>query len=135
MVLIIAKAQEGDIQRLLDIMYAAFSQDPWNRIMYPVIPGAEARGASIERWRDEISSNPSTRFMKAVDTDNGEIIAFARWNVYEVERPESEWNNTKPRDWDIGTNVDAANEFYYAVCEKRQFFMGGRPHCCESNLS
>lgn len=135
MVLIIEKAQAANIQRLLDIFYAAFSQDPWNRIMYPVIPRPEARGASIERWRGEISSNPSTRFVKAVDTDNGEIIAFAWWNVYEVERPESEWKHTKTRDWDIGTNVEAANEFYNAVCEKRRIFMGGKPHCCKLELS
>ena len=130
MAIIVQKAQEADIQRLLDIMYAAFSEDAWNRIMYPVIPGPEARAVSIERWRDEISTNPTIRFIKAVDTDLDEIIAFARWNIYEVERPESQWKTTKPRDWDTGTNVEAANEFYNAVCEARRKFMGGKPHCC-----
>lgn len=131
MVFIVEKAQEADIQRLLDIMYAAFSKDAWNRIMYPEIPGPEARGASIERWRDEISTNPTMRFMKAVDTDTGQIIAFARWNIYETKRPESEWKKTEPRKWDIGTNNEAANDFYNAVCEKRQNVMGGKPHCCK----
>lgn len=135
MVLIVEKAQEADIQRLLDIMYAAISKDPWDRIMYPQIPGPEARGTSVERWRDEISANPTMHFMKAVDTDRGEIIAFARWNVYEVERPESEWTITDPRNWDVGTNVEAANEFYNAVCEKRQKVMGGKPHCRKLEMS
>ena len=135
MVLVIEKAREADIQRLLDIMYVAFSKDPWNRIMFPVIPGPEARGASIERWRDEILMNPTIRFMKAVDTDLNEIIAFARWNVYQVERSESDWKITEPRNWDIGTNVEAANEFYNAVCGKRQSFMGGKPHCRKLELS
>ena len=134
MVLIVEKAQEVDIKRLLDIMYAAFSKDPWDRIMYPQIPGPEARGASIERWRDEISINPNMRFIKAVDTDVGEIIAFARWNVYEVERPESEWKNIRVRGWDTGTNIEAANEFYNAIREKRQAIMGGKPHCCRFKL-
>ena len=98
MAIIVQKAQEADIQRLLDIMYAAFSEDAWNRIMYPVIPGPEARGVSIERWRDEISTNPTIRFIKAVDTDLDEIIALARWNIYEVERPENQWKTSKPRD-------------------------------------
>ncbi|CAD6589191.1 MAG: hypothetical protein ASARMPREDX12_003686 [Alectoria sarmentosa] len=129
MVLIIEKAQEADIQRLLDIMYVAFSKDPWNRIMFPVIPGPEARGASIERWGDEILMNPTIHFMKVVDTDMNEIVAFARWNVYQVERSESDWKITEPRNWDIGTNVEAANEFYNVVCGKRQSFMGGNPHC------
>ena len=135
MVLIVERAQETDIQRLLDIMYAAFSKDPWDRIMYPHIPAPEARGASIERWRDEISIDPTMHFMKVVDTDIGEIIALARWNVYEVERPESEWKSTKPRNWDIGANVEAANEFYNAVCESRQSVMGGKPHCRKFGLS
>ena len=129
MVIIIQKAQEADIQPLLDIMYAAFSNDSWNRIMIPEIPGPEDRGNSIERWRDEISTNPTVRFMKAVDTDFNEIIAFARWNIYEVERPESEWKTIKPRNWDVGTNVGAANEFHNAMHEARQTFMGGKPHC------
>lgn len=128
MVLMVEKAQEADIERLLDIMYAAF-RDPWDCIMYPKIPAPEARGASIERWRDEISEDPTMRFMKAVDTDVGEIIALARWNVYEVERPESEWKSTGARKWDVGTNFEAANEFYNAVCEKRKRIMGGNPHC------
>lgn len=135
MVLTVEKAQEADIQRLLDIMYAAFSKDPWDRIMYPNMPGPEARGASIERWRDEISKNPNVRFMKAVDTDVGEIIAFARWNVYEVERPESEWKNTEARNWDTGTNIEAANEFYNAIRERRQKVMGGKRHCCKFGLN
>lgn len=135
MVLLVEKAQEADIQRLLDIMYAAFSKDPWNRLMYPKIPGTEARGASIERWRDEISNHPTMRFIKAVDTDVGEIIAFARWNIYEMERPESEWKHTEARKWDLGTNVDAANEFYNAICVERQKVMGGKPHCCKFELT
>ncbi len=99
--------------------------------MFPKIPGPEARRASIERWKDEISTNPIMRFIKAVDTDLDEIIAFARWNIYEVERPENEWKKTTPRTWDMGTNVEAANEFYNAVCEARQTYMGGKPHCCK----
>ena len=131
MVIILQKAQEADIQRMLDIMYSAFSKDSWNVIMYPETPGPEARQASVERWRDEISTNPIMRFIKAVDTDLDEIIAFARWNIYEVERPEGEWKTTNPRTWDVGTNVEAANEFYNAVCKARQTYMGGKPHCCK----
>ena len=135
MVIIVQKAQEVDIQRLLDSMYAAFSGDSWNRIMYPELPGPEARGAYIQRWREEISTNPTMRFMKAVDTNLDEIIASARWDIHVVERPESEWKITKPRNWDMGTNLEAVNEFYNAVCESRQIIMGGKPHCCKFELN
>ena len=135
MVVILQKAQKADIQRLLDIMYAAFSKDPWNCIMYPQLPGPDARGASIERWRDEILTNPTIHFIKAVDTELDEIIAFALWNIYETDRPESEWKSMTPRNWDAGTNVEAANEFYSAVCEARQKFMCGKRHCCKLEMT
>ena len=132
MSIIVEEAREADIQRMIDIMYAGFSKDPWNRIMYPETPPPESRGPSVERWCHDMSSNPTVRFMKAVDTDTSTTIAFARWSIYEAERPDSEWKPIKPRHWDVGTNVEAANEFYTAVCEARHKSMGGTPHCCKS---
>lgn len=103
--------------------------------MYPQTPPREARTASAERWREEISANPALRFLKVVDTNVGEIIALARWSVYESERPESEWKRKFRRDWDEGTNVDAANEYMNALMEKRQKVMGGCPHCCKCEVN
>ncbi|KAK4696953.1 hypothetical protein P7C71_g1051, partial [Lecanoromycetidae sp. Uapishka_2] len=91
MPLVIEMAQEGDIQRLLDIVYAAFEHDSWHQIMIPQIPGPEQRTASIARWRDEILVDPDTTVLKVVDTDLNEIIALARWHIYRFQRPESEW--------------------------------------------
>ena len=130
MPLTIEKAQEADIPRLLDIMYTAFHDDPWNRIMFLHTPPPEKRGVSTARWRNEISVDPQISFIKAVDTDINEIVAFARWHVYRTERPESEWKGTEPRSWDEGTNVEAANEFFNKVHEKREKVMSGNPHCC-----
>ena len=131
MPLITDKAQEADIPKLLDIMYTAFADDPWDRIMFPQIPPPDRRGLTIARWRDEVSVDPHTAFMKVVDTDLNESIAFARWHIYRTERPESEWKGAEARGWDEGTNVEAANEFYYKIHEKREKVMGGKPHCCK----
>lgn len=130
MPLVINMADVGDIQRLLDIMYAAFNEDSWNQIMFPRIPGPDQRAASIARWRDEILVDPQISFLKVVDTDINEIISFARWHIYRSDRPESEWKGAPARQWDEGTNVAAANEFYYAVHGKREKVMGGKAHCC-----
>lgn len=128
MPLVVEFAHENDIQRLLDILYAAF-QDPWDQIMFPRVPGPEERIASMARWRDEILINPNIKFLKVVDTDLDEIIAFARWHIYRFERPEREWEDAPSRSWDEGTNVDAANEFYYAIHETRKKIMSGKAHC------
>lgn len=129
------EALEADIPRMLDIMYAAFHDDPWDRIMFPQVPPPESRTASTKRWRHEISGDPHVTVLKVVDTDKGnEIIAFARWHIYRDKRPESEWKSVAPRDWDEGTNVEAANAFFGAIREKRQKVMKGDPHCCRINI-
>ena len=132
MPLVVEKAQEEDIPQLLDIFYAAFHDDPWDLIMFPQVPPPEARTAATNRWRKEISTHPHITFLKVVDTDDdGEIIAFARWHVYRAERSKRDWQDMTRRDWDEGTNVDAANEFLDAVRRKRQKVMRGQPHCCK----
>ena len=133
MPLVVEKTEEQDIPRLLDILYAAFHDDPWDQIMFPRVPPPEARMASTKRWQHEISVDPHTSVIKVVDTDqNDEIIAFARWHIYRTERPESEWKDARPREWDEGTNIDAANAFLHAVRQKRQKIMAGKPHFCTS---
>ena len=73
--------------------------------------------------------------MKAVDIDTDETVAFARWNIYEVERPESEWELIQPGNWDVGTNVEAANDFYNVCSEAKQKLTNGTSHCYKSELS
>lgn len=52
--------------------------------------------------------------------------------IYRAERPENERMDVTPREWDEGTNVDAANEFHNAVRAKRRKFMQGQAHCCKN---
>ena len=134
MPLALQEAQEEDIPRLLDIMYAAFHEDPWNRIMIPQIPPQNARATSTNRWRKDILNKNQQRFMTVVDLEGehrSEIIAFAQWDIYETERPESEWKSEARREYDEGWNVDAANEFFGGFQEKRRTLIAGKPHCCE----
>ena len=133
MPLILEKAVEADIERMIEVMYRAMSEDPWDRIMFPTTPEPNNRTNSITRWKNEMHTNPTQWLMKVVDTDLNEIIAFARWNIFRQERPESEWKKQEKRQWDEGTNVEAANAFMYAIIEKRQRVMGGKAHCRKEN--
>lgn len=135
MPLLLEKAREEDIPRLLDIMYAAFHGDPWERVMFPQVPPPDARDASTERWRNEILNEHRITVLKVVDADsNHEIIAFARWHIYKSERPDSEWKGEARREWDEGTNVEAANTFFDGIRQRRQKVMAGRPHCRECGV-
>lgn len=131
MPLILAPATEGDIERIIEVMYAAFATDAWDRIMVPHIPAPNARSHTIERYQRQMRSDPTVSIMKVVDTDLEQIIAFASWNIYKCERPESEWKHEPKREWDKGTNVDAADTFIAAAVEKRHKIMGGKAHCCK----
>ena len=133
MPLVLEKAVEADIERMIEIMYRALSEDPWDRIMIPTTPEPNDRANSIAHWTKDMHTNHTQSLMKIIDTDVNEIIAFARWNMYLHERPESEWKKEGKREWDKGTNVEAANAFLHAVIEKRQRVMGGKAHCCKEN--
>ena len=131
MVLVLEKASEADIERLIQVNYITMASDPWYRIVFPTIPSASDRKPSIERWEKDMRTNASVMVMKVTDTEIQEIVAFAKWYVYKTERPESEWKKEEKREWDAGTNMEAGDAFLTAVCEKRQRIMGGKAHCCE----
>lgn len=127
MSLVLRRAVESDAERIVEIMYHAFAEDHWNKIMTPRIPPPTARTKSIERFRSQILRSPG--IIIAVDLDRNETIAFARWSIYYTARSEREWRGSSRREWDEGTNEDAANAFSHAIAQKRQNIMGGDPHC------
>ena len=131
MPLILERATEADIQRMIEIMYLAMSEDPWYQIVFPKIPEPKGRTKSIERWTRDMLTDPSLSVMKVIDTDLNEIIAFSRWYIFKQERPESEWKKHEQREWDEGSNEEAGNAFLSAIIEKRQRLMTGKAHCCQ----
>ena len=132
MPLVLEKAGEADIDRMIEVMYAAMSQDSWYRIVFPTTPQPSERTPSVQRWKKDMHTNPAAMYMKVTDSDRGgEIVSFAKWLVYERERPESEWKKEEKREWDAGAYAEAGDAFLSAVYEKRQRIMGGKAHCCE----
>ena len=78
---------------------------------------------------------PQNRIVKCIDTDaDDEIVGYAKWYIYEHERPESEWNASEKREWGAGTNAEAADEFWGKLGECRRRINGGRAHCSELRI-
>lgn len=102
MPLIVKPAAETDIPRILEIHDAAFAHDSWQRIMKPNMPPPHSRIKAIERFRNEFRHDPAAHFLVAEDKDRDELVAFAKWNVYKTERPESEWKKKPDIEWDEG---------------------------------
>ena len=102
MPLVLRAAVEDDIPRILQVMDAAFAQDPWHLIMKPSQPPPHAKVKAFERFRNELVDDPVVTFMVVEDTDINETVAFARWNFYREERPKSEWEKEPQIEWDEG---------------------------------
>ena len=126
----IQRAVDDDIDRILDIQFAAFEPDFFNRLLFtfPISPDAKA---PFVEWARRDIKDPTITYMKAVDTErDNEIVAFAKWHIYKQERPESEWNKAEEREWGEGVNVELANEFFGKMQDGRRRNMGGKPYCC-----
>ncbi|PQE07220.1 hypothetical protein CJF31_00004890 [Rutstroemia sp. NJR-2017a BVV2] len=49
---------------------------------------ASGRAAGAARMREIAASDPHTKFMKLVDDETGEMVAWAKWNIYVDTIPE-----------------------------------------------
>ncbi|KAL9613546.1 MAG: hypothetical protein Q9167_001931 [Letrouitia subvulpina] len=113
---------------MLQINDAAFAQDPWQRIMKPNMPPPHIRVKAIERFRKDFRHDPAVHFLVVEDTDKNELVAFAKWNVYKTQRPESDWKKEPEIEWDEGANDAAIKSFLDGILRGRQKIVGGKAH-------
>jgi hypothetical protein len=129
----ILPAAEADLPRIIDIQGASFAPNPWSQVMFPRGYDEECKAKMVEEGRGNFQ-DPTTVYMKAIDTESGEIISFARWHVYKQARPRSEWDTpAKPEYLGPNVNSEAYNEFMRLVHERRKQHLGGKPHCSKSD--
>lgn len=124
----LAPASEADLPKILEVQFAAFAHDPIMRLMFPHPTPPATFEKAVDRARTDFR-NPDVAFMKVIDTQTGEIVSFAKWNIYKQQRPDEEWNKEERRDWGEGTNVEVADAFFAALTRNRRKFMAGKPHC------
>ncbi|KAK3046085.1 hypothetical protein LTR09_012400 [Extremus antarcticus] len=122
-------ADESDMDRLIEIQFSAFEGDPYHEALYPgdhFSPALRrsARVRYIQEWREDVS----VRWMKCTDRQTGTICGFAKWNLYETDRPEEEWKKRPLVDWCSGRNAEVAENFLYANAAMREKTWGGRPY-------
>ena len=134
MPLLIQPVVDADVERTVEIQFAAFAPSLWNQIMFPDPLNPDMKAKISERNR-RMLHDPVIAFMKVVDTDrNNEMIAYSRWSIYKYERPESEWAKQEKRNYGEGVNVEAFESFINALGEKRRKILAGKPNCSEQML-
>lgn len=134
MPLTLSLANEEDLPKIVNVQFAAFASDEIQRFMYPFPTPPPTFEQALIRARIDFP-RPECAFVKVMDTDIGELVAFAKWLIYKHERPEEEWNKQEKRTWAEGTNAELANEFIGAINEKRRKIMKGTPHCCRCSVT
>ena len=131
MPLILQECVEEDADQIAEVIYAAFADDVWGRIMFPEKPPPDVDTPTKRRYRRLISSEPNVFLVKAVDTETKQMVGMARWELNLNTKSEAEWDGKMTREWDEGTNAAAANFLIASVVEKDREFMGATPHLCK----
>ncbi|EJT71438.1 hypothetical protein GGTG_10696 [Gaeumannomyces tritici R3-111a-1] len=101
-----------DLERCFEVVSLAFGHDhPYIDALFPAhdTPQGRADGA---RWlgsalRDPSGTGRAARFCKAVDTDTGLIVGFAKWDIYDGFAPDvgpgslkgDQWRDKEAKEW------------------------------------
>ena len=127
----VEKATEADIPRFIDVQYETFCDEPYHDALFPGGDSPELRARAVERTIEEMRSTPHLHVLKSVDVDSGTIMAIAKWEFYEQERPESEWK--KPHDVSFvePQYQEKALAFLEGSHAVRYRVWEGRPYLCE----
>jgi hypothetical protein len=131
MALEVSPAVPSDMPRLMDVQFSAFGdKDPYHVAVYSK-DSPSTRASAASRTLKEAADDLTLQILKCSDPTTGTIWGFAKWNVYDRERPESEWQKREAVDWCEGREKEVAEAFLGATGDMRRKIWGGRPHVCE----
>ena len=132
MALEISPVLPADMPRLMDIQFSAFGdKEPYHVALYPGGDSPSLRASAAERMLKEAAEDPTLHMLKCTDPATGTICGFAKWNVYQHERPASEWRKRTDIDWCEGREKEIAEAFLGATEDMREKIWEGRPHVCK----
>lgn len=130
MPLVIKDAWESDMDRMMEVQFAAMAQEPYHHMLFPGPNTSSARTKAGARTLADWRSDPSEKVLKVVDTDREEeLIGFGKWNVYMHERPRSEWDQHMEVDWTTDPTIkDGAETYLREIHGMRHKYASGQPH-------
>ncbi|KAF2847313.1 hypothetical protein T440DRAFT_471204 [Plenodomus tracheiphilus IPT5] len=102
---------------------AAYQDKTLNRILAPGPFPPESRQQRIDQLIELRKKDPTSHYLKAIDAESGQMIAFAKWHIYETAATSS-----RPLNFGPGRNVDACMAFFGPLVEKKKQLLGESPH-------
>ena len=80
---------DGDMLRAFEIISQAFGHEhAYAEAVWPRHDTPTGLSDGAERLLGAKQNQPYARFCKVVDTDTGEMIGFAKWDIYDGHLPE-----------------------------------------------
>jgi hypothetical protein len=123
-------ATPADGAELTEIFYAAFMGD-FNRTMFPDTPDVTAWWEQNfhDTIKRSIAAETNEVILKVVDSDQGAIVAFAKWKC-----PTSADRDRHEREesvvWAPSCDGELCDRFFSGMEELHGKWMGDRPHYC-----
>ncbi|OAL23737.1 hypothetical protein AYO20_10883 [Fonsecaea nubica] len=124
MPLVLQPADEADAPRIVEIERLAYASNPLQPILFPGPFPPQAKHERAEGLIKQLHEDPTVRWVKALDTETGELAAFAKWNIIKEPREPN-----RGRQFGPGCNVEACEEFFGGIHRKRNDLMGGKAYC------
>ncbi|GMG02453.1 unnamed protein product [Aspergillus oryzae] len=110
---------QADIPRMVDIQQITMGASAFFRSTGDVpnidgtpeeVSASPCRTNKISRVLDNWEKDPTCYFLKAVDEDSGEMVAFAKWHVYHGEEGMKEWRASVRTDEGMKVPLGANEE-------------------------
>jgi hypothetical protein len=131
MAIIVREVSDDDLPRAVEIEAAAYADNPLAPLFFPGPFPPESRQQSISHLIDTRKNNPSVKYLQAYDEETGQMVAFAKWSIYETH--EAAAASQRPiRTFGPGTNPEACQAFFGTLASKKKELMGDKPHLCKS---
>lgn len=125
----VVPAHEEDINRLTDIQFAAFEDDPTHQLLYP---GGQfsrtVRTNAAERTLKSWQQTPEMHIVECVESGTGVITGFARWIFHKTPRSEEQWNVKPTAPWAEGHHRAIVEQLLATTAEIRGRMWQGNPH-------
>jgi hypothetical protein len=128
----VVPATEADAPRIVELEHLAYKDDSLTPILFPGPFPDDAPTIRAKEMIEQLQGDPTSKWLKVVDTDSNEMIAFAKWNLYKAGKPRP---NGPERTYGQGCNEAACKQFWGVMDEKRQSHMARTPHVCMNGLS
>ncbi|KIW59092.1 hypothetical protein PV05_03567 [Exophiala xenobiotica] len=125
MPLVLRPGEDDDATRMVEIERTAFADNKLTPFLFPGPFPADALEKRAEGLVAQRQNDPTTRWVKVVDTDTDELVAYAKWNIMNTPKdPEPGRQEFGP-----GCNLDMCKEYFGGIYRKRAELMGGKAYC------